>query len=423
MKSLQASLFLFGIVSGSILVLIIWGLNKGPTKQSSRPEERVEPPSPNHGNFKTENRSSIGTNHSIDLLTLPIDKETEDNETDPTTGNGTRRKARSPSKVNRNKILAIDCDSGKISREHRFDDCINSKRKCHPVELMILKDLIETGTSIDIVYTQKNDPGKLTMDRESKIYRAHCTMVNVSVLHDGNCYAEGLLPIILNGKKRYLGRANFIIENAIEIPCQRKSTEVEVRQQIKDHLAMAYCVENIVLSVVNKINTKLDVSHLFNPKSMESFLMIQESFTYGCSKDSLLVTFVKFYKKFSPFIILLYTSSYQIFSVVLFCVACVKKLPLMTSLGFLFRCFKTHRDLKKYIKQRKEKDELKEKEKRRKSMLIESGTSDSVFHAHHLGHLYDSVVDLNYRLIQLERLHRPTEQTSEWSLARSENQN
>ena len=56
-------------------------------------------------------------------------------------------------------------------------------------------------------------------------------------------------------------------------------------------------------------------------------------------------------------------------------------------------------------------------------MLIESGTSDSVFHAHHLGHLYDSVVDLNYRLIQLERLHRPTEQTSEWSLARSENQN
>ena len=423
MKSLQVSLFLFGIVTGSTLVLIVWGHNNGPTKQIPSPEERVEPPSPNHGNFKTENRSSIEINHSIELLTVPKDKEIEDDETDLTIGKSTGRKARSPSEVNRDKILAIDCDSGRISREHRFDDCINSKRKCHPVELMILKDLIETGTSIDIIYTQKNDPGKLTMDRESRIYRAHCKLVNVSVLHDGNCYAEGLLPIMINGKKKYLGRADFVIENAIEVPCQRKSTEVEVRQQIKDHLAMAYCVENIVLSVVNKINTKMDVSHLFNPKSMESFLMIQESFTYGCSKDSLLVTIVKFYKKYSPFIILLYTSSYQIFSLVLFFIACLKRLPLMTSLGFLFRCFKTHRDLKKYMKQKKEKDGLREKEERRKSMHIESGFSDSVFHAHYLAHLHESVVELNYKLIQLESLHLPTAQNSEWSLTRSENQN
>ena len=56
-------------------------------------------------------------------------------------------------------------------------------------------------------------------------------------------------------------------------------------------------------------------------------------------------------------------------------------------------------------------------------MLIESGTSDSVFHAHHLAHLHESVVELNYKLIQPESLHLPTAQNSEWLLTRSENQN
>ena len=221
------------------------------------------------------------------------------------------------------------------------------------------------------------------MDRQGQIYRAHCEKVNVSILHDNKCYAEGLLPIVSKGKQRFIGRANFLVENAIEVPCHRKSTEVEVRHQIKDHLAMAYCVENIVLSMVHKI--KLDISHIFNPKSIESLLLIQESFTYGYDKDHLLIKVMKLYKKYSPFAIVLYTVIYHTHSIILFFVACAKRLPFMTSLTFLFRCFKTHRDLGKYIDAQKVKDKTKEKESVRKSMHYE--TSDAEFQAQHIAAL------------------------------------
>ena len=144
---------------------------------------------------------------------------------------------------------------------------------------------METGTSVDIVYTLKNDPAKFTMDRNGNIYRAYCQKVNVTILHDNKCYAENLLPIMSDGKQRYLGRGNFLVDYAIEIPCPRLTTENEVRQQISDYMATTYCIENIVLGLVHRINTKLDITALFNPKSIESLLLIQESFTYGYDKQ------------------------------------------------------------------------------------------------------------------------------------------
>jgi len=397
--------------------LLLWvGSTNDPADSKSSQCEKVKTLSPNHGNHEVvEYRSSIGPIKAIEIPTLPIEKD----ETKSTSGKIIKRNAPPIDKVSHNVMEGIDCDLGPISQERRFDGCLNGQRDCEANELLVLKDLIETGTSIDILYTLKNDPGKLTMDRRGNIYRAHCKKVNVTILQNTKCYAEGLIPIVSNGKQRYIGRANFIIKNAIEIPCQRKSTENEVRAQIEDYLAMAYCVENIVLSMVHRINTKLDVSHIFNPKSVESLLLIQESFTYGYDKDHLLIKVVKCYKKYSPFVILIYTVIYHSHSIVLFFVACARRLPFLTSLSFLFRCFKTHRDLRKYLKIQKTKDEKKERESLRKSMHCE--ISDADFQAQHIAALYESVVDLNNRLKHLEEIHKPTNQ-SELSLTQSETQ-
>ena len=112
-----------------------------------------------------------------------IEKEHEKDETKLTSGKIIKRNAPPNPKVNNNYIQAIDCDKGVINREHRFDDCLNAKRSCHDDELLVLKDLIDTGTSIDIFYTLKNDPAKFTMDSDGNIYRAHCATVNVSTLN------------------------------------------------------------------------------------------------------------------------------------------------------------------------------------------------------------------------------------------------
>ena len=421
MANSDCKAFSIGLILGTTIALILWGHHSinGPVKLNSSPSEKTKPPSPNHEKSDVANRSSISFTKTIETPTLLMKKDKERDETKLTSGKIIKRNAPPTPKVNEKLVKAIDCDKGVISLEHRFDGCLNAKRPCEANELLVLKDLIETGTSIDILYTLKNDPGKLTMDRNGKIYRAHCEKVNVTIQPNSKCYAEGLLPILSNGKQRFLGRANFIIENAIEIPCQRKSTEVEVRSQIKDYLAMVYCVENIVLSMMYKINTKLDISHLFNPKSVESLLLIQESFTYGYDKGHFLIKVMKCYKKYSPFVILLYTAIYHSHSIVLFFVACTKRLPFLTSLSFLFRCFKTHRDLSKYIDTQKVKDEKKEKEKLRISMLCEP--TDAGFQAQHLVALYESVVDMNNRLNMLEQLHQAPDNPA-WSLSQSENQ-
>ena len=106
--------------------------------------------------------------------------------------------------------------------------------------------------------------------------------------------------------------------------------------------------------LVHKINTRIDFSALFNSKSVESLMLIKESFTYNCHKNHLLIKFVLAWKKYSPFIFLVYSIVNYSHAISMCFYACFKRLPLKTAFSFIFRCLKHQKDLTKYIDQQEE---------------------------------------------------------------------
>ena len=96
----------------------------------------------------------IPTNESEDILTAdriqsnPLSPNKNENlgkMKTPSTNRNTMekklyRKMRSPTQSN----LAIDCENGSISKEHRFEPCLYNQT-CHSEDLIILKDLIQHG--------------------------------------------------------------------------------------------------------------------------------------------------------------------------------------------------------------------------------------------------------------------------------------
>ena len=141
--SLECILSCLGFIITLGLLLWVNSIND-PVKLKSSQCERVTSLPPNHEKLTVENRSAIG---AIDIPSVLSDWD----ETKLTGARIVKRNALPPSKVN-NQLEAIDCDRGVISLENRFNDCRNAKRGCHKDELITLKDLIETGTSIDIFY-------------------------------------------------------------------------------------------------------------------------------------------------------------------------------------------------------------------------------------------------------------------------------
>ena len=384
----------------ALLCLILYGNN-----ESNFPN--VEPMDP----FEAAVSLEIPANESKGKLTA---RENENGQDLP--GENENHEIREDSLANRNPRLSlnhrekrslvtrnigIDCDNGSVRKEVRFDNCLVNKT-CFSEDLMILKDLFQYGYALDILYTIKNDPGKYSMDMKNNIYRINCLKVNLAQIRDGKCYAENLVPVLVNGKKRFLGRSGFLINFAIEVPCKKRNTEEEIKMQISDSMASTYCLESIVLGLVHKINTRIDFSALFNSKSVESLMLIKESFTYNCHKNHLLIKFVLAWKKYSPFIFLVYSIVNYSHAISMCFYACFKRLPLKIAFSFIFRCLKHQKDLSKYIDQQEEHDNKKLRMTLRRSFL-EQNMTDSEVQASHLTQLYETIIELNKRLKNLEK--------------------
>ena len=303
---------------------------------------------------------------------------------------------RSPTQSN----LALDCENGSISREYRFEPCLYNQT-CHSEDLLILKDLIQHGYALDIFYITHGDPGKYSMDINNNIYRIQCTEVEVTYIKNKKCYAENLIPILIKGKQRFLGRGRFVVDFAIEVPCEKTTVETQVRQEVSNNLASAYCLEAIVLGLIRQINTQIDFSTLFNDKSMESLIMIKEAFTYGCPKGHLIIRFVLLFKKYSPFIFLGYSILNYSHAVLMFFIAFCKRLPIKIALSFIFRCLKHQKDLKKYLDSQKDLEDKKQRLSLRKSVL-ENDMTDEDVQADHIEELYETIIQLNKRLKFIE---------------------
>ena len=384
----------------TLLCLILYGNN-----ESNFPNE--DPMIP----VKAEDSLEIPANESKGKLTARKSENEQnspgENENHDIWENSLTNRNTSSQMINRDKRslvpknIGIDCDNGSIRIEQRFEGCLVNKT-CASEDLLMLKDLFQYGYALDILYTIKGDPGKYSMDIKNIIYRITCQKVNLAFLNTGKCYAENLVPVLVNGKKRFLGRSNFLINFAIEVPCRQMKAEDEIKMQISDSMASTYCLESIVLGLVHKINTKIDFSALFNTKSVESLMLIKESFTYNCHKNHLIIKFVLLWKKYSPFIFLLYTVVTYSHAISICLYACFKRLPLKIAFSFIFRCLKHQKDLTKYLEHQKDHDNKKLRMTLRRSYL-EQNMTDAEVQAYHLTELYETMIELNKRLKDLEK--------------------
>ena len=178
----------------------------------------------------------------------------------------------------------------------------------------------------------------------------------------------------------------------MEIPCVRTDKNENLKFMVKTNQATNYCLESIVIALIYKLNTKIDITSLFNHKSIESLLLLQDSFIYGTDPRSLLIQLVCIWKKYSPLIFIAYSILYYGHALTMAITSCFKRLPISVSLSFLCRCIKHQKELKKHVEtQKKEKDD-KMRMSLRHSMTGQAMSDDDV-NGRHIATIYENLLD------------------------------
>ena len=299
-------------------------------------------------------------------------------------------------------ITAFDCDNGIVERSSDFDSCANGNN-CMNYKWLMFHQLVTTGVSHDVYSLIRGKAQKYIMIQNSTIYSLACKKVTVEAVKSKSCYAEDVVPVMLNNERKYLGRFNFLLNDAVEKKCNETTTEYTVKQMVSATLAGQFCINFLIAALLYQYskNSHLDFSTLFNKESLKNFTYLQESFLSGVSPNSTICILLVLYRRIVPGMIFVYTIVSTLWSIVLCGISCAKRLDVITSLSFIFKCLKNTKDLKKEMKI----DKKQKKEQlcmQYRSAVGNADKDDMEVTARHLSILYENLVTLTKRVNALE---------------------